>query len=127
MKTQYFYLEDGNNKVDLMDLSRLSSLAVTLKPLEETTEVLGHAAALYNYMDKNRDNFLFNSYSLLISEPRSNELLCTNIHLCLLEKSFREKGASPETINAYVNVVNNYHKLLDYNKLMFEENSSKAK
>lgn len=122
MKKQLFYLEDEKNAIDLMDLSRLASLAITLEPLPEVTEAFGHAAALHEYMDKNRDNFLFNSYNLLISDPRGKELLCSNIELCLLEKSFREKGASEETINAYVKVVNNYHKLLEYNKLLSETN-----
>ena len=115
MRTRYFYLEDGINKVDLMDIGRLASFALTLEPISEISESLGYAAALYNYMNNNRDHLFFNSYSLINSDSMGRQLLCTNIELCLLEKSFRDDGASKDSIKAYVTVVNNYHSLLDYN------------
>lgn len=127
MRTRYFYLEDGINKVDLMDVGRLASFALTLEPLPEATENLGYSTALYDYMNKNRDNFLFNSYSLLNSDSIGRELLCSNIRLCLLEKSFREEGASKDSIKAYVTVVNNYHKLLSYNMKTYEQGRPKSK
>ena len=115
MRTRYFYLEDGINKVNLMDIGRLATFALTLESNPEIEESLGYASALHNYMTSNRDNLLFNSYSLIISDTIGKQLLYTNIKLCLLEKSFREEGASKDSIKAYVTVVNNYHSLLDSN------------
>ena len=122
MRTRYFYLEDGVNKVDLMDVGRLASFALNLEPMPEATEAFGYAAALYNFMDKNRDHLLFNSYSLLNTDSKGNELLCNNIRLCLLEKSFREDGASKDSIKSYVTVVNQYHKLLNDNMVTYGYN-----
>lgn len=114
-KPQYFHLENGN-EVELMEVGRIASFALTLKPFQDGTEVQGYVAALYDYMSKNRDHFLFNSYSLLNSDSMGKELLFSNIGLCLLEKSFREEGASENSIKAYVAVVNNYHRILNSNK-----------
>lgn len=59
MRTRYLYLEDGINKVDLMDVGRLAAFALTLEPQSEVSTSLGYATALHYYMDKNRDNLLF--------------------------------------------------------------------
>lgn len=126
MRTRYLYLEDGINKVDLMDVGRLVTFALTLEPHPEANASLGYASALHYYMDKNRDNLLFNCYSLISSDSMGKKLLYTNIELCLLEKSFRDEGASENSIKAYVTVVNNYHKLLDNNITAYKQkNSSK--
>lgn len=134
MRKQFYYLEDGKNTVDLMDLGVISSLAVALKPIEssehiedllkilkfylqvDNAQALKHIAALHEYMINNRDNILFNSYNLLISDSNGKKILCTNIELCLLEKSFREEGATEETIKKYAEVVNKYHNYLEENK-----------
>lgn len=127
MRTRYFYLEDGVNKVDLMDVGRLASFAITLEPLPEITENFGYVTALYNYMNNNKDHLLFNSYSLLNSDSKGKELLYSNIGLCVLEKSFREDGASKDSIKAYVTVVNQYHNLLNENMKMHELGNTQKK
>lgn len=121
MRTRYLYLEDGINKIDLMDVGRLVTFALTLEPHHEASVSLGYATALHYYMDKNRDNLLFNCYSLISSDSVGKQLLYTNIELCLLEKSFRDEGASKDSIKAYVTVVNNYHKLLNDNITAYKQ------
>ena len=125
MRTRYFYLEDRVNKVDLMDVSRLATFAISLEPLPDANRGMGYISALHAYMDKNRDHLLFDSYNLLSSDVKGKELLYSNIALCLLEKSFREDGASKDTIKSYVTVVNQYHKLLNDNMMMYEADKSR--
>lgn len=126
MRTRYFYLENGGNKVDLMDVGRIATLAVTLKPITDLNDnAFGYAAALHTYMKNNMDHLLFNSYTLLLCDNSGKELLNTNIKLCLLEKSFREDGASKTSIKDYVTVVNYYHRLLDENMLKYSSEDNK--
>jgi len=119
-KPQYFHLENGN-KVELMEVGRIATFATTLEPQKGISEIEGYAAALYDYMTNNRDNLLFNSYALLNTDSYGKSLLLSNIGLCLLEQSFREEGASKDSIKAYVSIVNEYHKIINYNKEMYDK------
>ena len=114
-KPQYFYFDNGA-KIDLMDVGRIASFAIGLEPKNEIREIDGYSSALYDYMINNKDNILFNSYLLLSSDSLGKSLLSSNIGLCLMEKSFREEGASPQSINAYASYVNEYHNIIEYNR-----------
>lgn len=118
-KPQYFYFDSGA-KVELMEVGRIASFAVTLEPKNEIREIDGYTAALYDYMINNKDNILFNSYLLLNSDSLGKSLLSSNIGLCLLEKSFREEGASEDSIKVYASFVNEYHKIINYNKEKYD-------
>lgn len=129
MRTRYFYLEDGINKVDLMDVGRLAAFALTLEPYTQIniSKGEGYVVALYNYMNKNKDNLLFNSYNLINSDKSGKELLYTNIELCLLEQSFRKEGADENSIKKYVAIFKKYHELLDYNNNTYNPQKNKSK
>lgn len=119
MRIRYFYLEDEGtkevNKVDLMDVSRLASFSMSLVPFDDASEVAGRYNALRDYMNKHKDNLLFDCYNLLTSYISGIELLYSNIHFCLYEKLFREEKATDDTINAFRVVVDDYHRILNEN------------
>lgn len=120
MKREFFYLKDGN-KLDIMDVGRLASLALVLEPISEITEIAGYYGSLSKYMNENKDNLLFNSFALLNSDHCGKSLLLSNIGLLLLEREFREKGATENSIKSYVNIVNEYHRIINTNREMYEQ------
>ena len=111
MRTRYFYLNNRENKVDLMDVGRLSAFALTLEPFQKDSDVAEYYAALYNHMVQNKAHILFNCYNLLISDTKGIELLYSNIHFCLYEKNFREENATDDTIALYRIGINDYHRI----------------
>lgn len=127
MRARYFYLEDGVNKVDLMDVCRLATFAVTLEPSGETNDVNGYCSALNEYMINNKDHILFNSYTLLDSDLMGKDVLYNNIGFCLCEKSFRIYGATDRSIQNYVSFVNRYHELLDENLKLYAIDGNQRK
>lgn len=123
MITRYFYLSNGN-KVDLMEVGRIASFAINLRPMECDNIVDGYISALYEHMAIHRNDLLFNSYNLLISDISGANLIASNIKLCLLERSFREEGATKDSIKEYVTVVKEYHEILDLNN---SKNNAKSR
>lgn len=115
MRTRYFYLNNGDIKVDLMDVTRLANFATKLEPIPSDSKVAGYYLALREHMNKNRDNLLFNCYNLLTSDIKGVELLYSNIHFYLFNKIFMEERPSNEDIMAFNVVVNDYHRILSEN------------
>lgn len=123
MRTRYFYLSNGN-KVDLMEVGRIASFAISLRPMECDNVVDGYISALYEHMAMHRNDLLFNSYNLLISDINGANLISLNIKICLLERSFREDGANEASIKEYSTVFDKYHKILDLNN---SKNNAKSR
>jgi len=126
LRTRYFYLRDSN-QVDLMAVWKMASFALSLQPHDGIKEADCYAVALHEYMKNNIENILFESYNLLISDPKGVELLRSNITICLLEKSFREEGANTESIQSYVAAFDKYHKLLTFNDLTYGNRTGKPR
>ena len=126
-KPEYFYLNNGENRIHSNDITELASLALTLKPLPDITEEAGYAAALYEYMNKNSNHLLFDSFNLLYSDSVGKEMLDNYIKLFIIEKSFIMEGAKEDTIRAHNIISNKCSELLQYNRLTFEESASKMK
>ena len=119
---KYFYLGDGINKVDLMDVYKLADLAVELitsyyayetdnsvsdDKTKECLDVLKSYINNYisggNYNNENMNN-LVNCYKLLDSYPLGRELLSRTIHFKLWNKFLLNKGISMDMINAFSKV-----------------------
>lgn len=125
MRARYFYLEDGVNKVDLMEVGAIASFAISLEATNMADMVTSHYEALCTYMNNNKNNILFNCFNLLNSDLLGRELLMSNIGICFFEKSFRENGADKDSINSYVSIFNKYHELLN-ERMEFEEDKPKS-
>ena len=119
---KYFYLGDGINKVDLMDVYKLADVGVTLissddkntvedcvsnDKIDECIKALKTYMNNYisggNYNNENMNN-LVNCYKLLNSYPLGRELLSRTIHFKLWNKFLLNKGLSMDMINAFSKV-----------------------
>lgn len=115
---EYFYLGDGINKVDLMDVYNLADIATTLIPTYDDTvddginddKVNMYLDALKAYMnnyisggnydDENMNN-LAKCYYLLNADLIGRELLFRTIHFKLWNKFLLNKGLSLDMINDF--------------------------
>lgn len=90
------------------------------------TETFGYADALYTYYSRN-NNELKDCYLRLVSGSRGTEFLCSNIELCLWEKTFRENGISEEMIGKYNSSLEEYKKQLVFNNELYGKQQSASK
>lgn len=116
---EYFYLGNGINKVDLMDVYKLADFAITLIPTFDDNKVedcIGDdkinecikllKAHMDNYVsDGNYDNENMNNlakcYYLLNADLIGRELLFRTIHFKFWNKFLLKKGLSPDIIMAF--------------------------
>lgn len=116
---KYFYLGDGINKVDLMDVYKLADVGVTLissddkntvedcvsnDKIDECIKALKTYMNNYisggNYDDENMNN-LAKCYYLLNADLIGRELLFRTIHFKLWNKFLLNKGLSLDMINDF--------------------------
>ena len=115
---EYFYLGDGINKVDLIDVYNLADIATTFIPTYDDTvddginddKVNMYLDALKAYMnnyisggnydDENMNN-LAKCYYLLNADLIGRELLFRTIHFKLWNKFLLNKGLSLDMINDF--------------------------